>query len=238
MPLTSSDATPATLPPADFAARLREALSALADPQRAPAMAAYMKGHFAFFGVPMPARRAAVKPLVVALGRRPDPDWLLAVAEALWACEERECQYVAADLLVKFARLLEARHEPRLARLVQTRAWWDTVDPLASRVYGTLVRSAPALCERLDAYASHPDLWLRRVAILHQLSCADDTDRARLDAILTANLAHTDFFIRKAMGWALREFAYTDPDWVRAWLGAHADEVSGLTRREALKRIG
>lgn len=236
--MTNASASEQPLSPVAFAAQLREAVAAHADPQRAQAMAAYMKGHFVFFGVPMPARRAAVKPLLAALGRRPDPDWLLAVAEALWACEARECQYVAADLLVKFASRLEARHEPRLAQLVQTRAWWDTVDPLASRVYGTLVRSAPALRARLDAYARHASLWLRRVAILQQLTWAEDTDRERLDAILTANLAHPDFFIRKAMGWALREFAYTDPGWVRAWLAAHADEVSGLTRREALKRIG
>lgn len=98
-------------------------------------------------------------------------------------------------------------------------------------------RRAPELRLRLDGYATHEDIWLRRVAILYQLMYAGDTDRVRLAATLAANLDQTDFFIRKAMGWALRQFARTDPDWVRAWLAAHAEQVSGLTRREALKRL-
>ncbi|MDO6387870.1 DNA alkylation repair protein [Uliginosibacterium sp. 31-12] len=224
--------------PQVFAASLREQLAAQAEPSRAGPMAAYMQQRFAFFGLPTPARRAAVKPLLASLGKAPDPDWLLAVAQALWAFDERECQYVAVDLLVKFAARLEARHEPQLAALVQAKAWWDSVDLLAAHVYGGLCRRAPALRARLDGYATHEDIWLRRVAILHQLMYAGDTDRVRLAATLAANLDQTDFFIRKAMGWALRQFARTDPAWVRAWLEAHGGQVSGLTRREALKRLG
>jgi len=229
---------PSPAPSADqFAASLRQQLATLADPARAAPMAAYMKQRFVFFGIPTPARRAAVKAQVASLGRAPDADWLVAVAEALWGFEERECQYVAVDLLVKYAARFEARHEPQLAALVQAKAWWDSVDLIAAHVYGSLCRRAPALQARLDAYATHEDLWLRRVAILHQLNYAGETDRARLDAILTANLDHTDFFIRNAMGWALRQFARHDADWVRDWLQTHADRVSGLTRREALKHL-
>ncbi|MDP5238161.1 DNA alkylation repair protein [Uliginosibacterium sp. 31-16] len=223
--------------PEQFATDLRLLLAAQADPARAAPMAAYMKQRFAFFGIPTPARRAAVKPAFASLGKAPEADWLLAVAEALWAFDERECQYVAVDLLVKFAARFETRHEPQLAALVRAKAWWDSVDLLAAHVYGGLCRRAPSLRVRLDAYATHEDMWLRRVAILHQLMYAGETDRARLAAILSANLDQPDFFIRKAMGWALRQFARTDPDWVREWLAAHADQVSGLTRREALKRL-
>ncbi|GAB2885163.1 DNA alkylation repair protein [Uliginosibacterium flavum] len=221
----------------NFASALRAALAAKADPVRAAPMAAYMKQRFVFFGIPTSARRAAVKPLIATLGKAPEADWLLGVAEALWEFDERECQYVAVDLLVKFAGRLEARHEPQLVALVRAKAWWDSVDLLAAHVYGTLCRKAPELRLRLDGYATHEDLWLRRVAILSQLNYAAETDRARLAAALTANLGQSDFFIRKAMGWALRQFARTDPDWVCAWLDAHAGQVSGLTRREALKRI-
>ncbi|MEC5386652.1 DNA alkylation repair protein [Uliginosibacterium sp. H3] len=220
-----------------FATNLRQQLATLADPTRAAPMAAYMKQRFVFFGIPSPARRAAVKAQVAGLGRAPDADWLLAVAEALWGFDERECQYVAVDLLVKFAARFEASHEPRLAALVQAKAWWDSADLIAAHVYGSLCRRAPALQARLDAYATHEDMWLRRVAILHQLNYAGETDRARLDAILKANLDHTDFFIRKAMGWALRQFARHDAAWVRDWVVENADRVSGLTRREALKRL-
>jgi 3-methyladenine DNA glycosylase AlkD len=220
-----------------FAASLRQQLAALADPARAAPMAAYMKQRFVFFGIPTPVRRAAVKAQIASLGRAPDADWLLAVAEALWGFDERECQYVAVDLLVRFAARFEASHESRLAALVHAKAWWDSVDLIAAHVYGSLCRRAPALQARLDAYATHEDMWLRRVAILYQLNYADGTDRVRLAAILTANLDHTDFFIRKAMGWALRQFARHDAEWVHEWLEAHADRVSGLTRREALKRL-
>jgi 3-methyladenine DNA glycosylase AlkD len=220
-----------------FAAHLRQRLAALADPARSAPMAAYMKQRFVFFGIPTPARRAAVRAQVASLGRGPDADWLLAVAEALWDFEERECQYVAVDLLVKFAARFEAHHEPRIAALVQAKAWWDSVDLIAAHVYGSLCRRAPTLRETLDAYATHEDMWLRRVAILHQLNYAGATDLARLDAILTANLDHTDFFIRKAMGWALRQFARHDADWVRGWLTQHAEQVSALTRREALRQL-
>ena len=223
--------------PEQFATALRQLLAAYADPARAAPMAAYMQQRFVFFGIPTPARRAAVKPLLATLGKAPEADWLLAVAEALWAFTERECQYVAVDLLVKFAARFEARHEPQLAALLRAKAWWDSVDLLAAHVYGNLCQRSPELRARLDAYARHEDIWLRRVAILHQLNYAGETDRARLAAILTANLDQPDFFIRKAMGWALRQFARTDPDWVRAWLAAHAAQVSGLTRREALKRL-
>lgn len=222
--------------PEDFSAGLRRCLVAHADAVRALAMVAYMKHRFAFFGIPTPARRALVKPLLATLGKAPDLGWLLSVAETLWAFDERECQYVAVDLLVKHAARFEAQHEPRLAALVRGKAWWDSVDLLAAHVYGALCRKAPVLRRRMDVYARHENLWLRRVAILHQLNYGPETDRDRLGAILSVNLGHGDFFIRKAMGWALRQFARQDPDWVRGWLNAHAGEVSPLTRREALKR--
>jgi 3-methyladenine DNA glycosylase AlkD len=226
-----------TLSAAQFAAGLRQVLAAQADPVRARQMQAYMKQHFGFFGISTPLRRAAVKPMVAALGKHVDGDWLLAVAETLWGFDERECQYVAVDLLVTGAGRLEARHEPRLAMLIRQKSWWDSVDLLASRVYGTLCRNAPELRVRLDGYAGHECLWLRRVAILYQLNYGADTDLDRLSATLVANLGDEDFFIRKAMGWALRQFARTDPKWVRNWITAYAGQVSGLTRREALKHL-
>jgi 3-methyladenine DNA glycosylase AlkD len=223
--------------PTEFAQAVRAQLASVADPTRAVQMAAYMKQRFAFFGIPAPARRAAVKAVVADAGRLPEAPWLLAAAEALWRCPERECQYVAVDLLVQCAAAFTASHETRLAALVRARAWWDSVDLLAIHVYGDLCRRAPALRTTVDAYATHDDIWLRRVAILYQLNYAGATDRARLATTLSANLGQPDFFIRKAMGWALRQFARHDPAWVRAWLQQHGDRVSGLTRREALKHL-
>ena len=223
--------------PVYFAGALRAALAAQADPARAAPMAAYMQQRFVFFGIPTPLRRALVMPLIAPLGKAPEADWLLGVAEALWQFDERECQYVAVDLLVKFAPRFEARHEPQLAALVRAKAWWDSVDLLAARVYGPLCRKAPSLLAQLDAYATSDDLWLRRVAILYPLYYAQQTDLTRLSATLVANLQHPDFFIRKAMGWALRQYARTDADWVRRWLDEQGAAVPALTRREAAKHL-
>ena len=200
-------------------------------------MAAYMKQRFAFFGIPTPIRRKTVNPLLKQISQVLDADGLLALAQILWCFEERECQYVAVDLLVKHAKRFEARHEPLLAALIQTKSWWDSVDSLATHVYGSLCRHSAPMQARMQAYALHQNMWLRRVAILHQLNYANETDRTRLSFILTANVGQSDFFIRKAMGWALRQLARTDPDWVREWLDTHATTVSGLTRREALKHL-
>ena len=223
--------------PEQFAAEIRQQLVAHADPLRAEPMASYMKLQFVFFGIPTPLRRATVKPLIEALGKNSDFDSLLQVAQCLWQFEERECQYVAADILVKYAHSLQARHEPLISELVQQKSWWDTLDPLATRVFGALCRNAPELIVRIDGYATHKNLWMRRVAILVQLHDGAQTDRARLARALESNLQDKDFFIRKAMGWALRQLARTDPTWVQTWLADHAGQVSGLTQREALKRL-
>lgn len=220
-----------------FAQEVRETLLQAADQQRAGAMAAYMKNRFAFFGIPTPERRNLIKPLACTAGRSPDPEWLLEIAETLWDFAERECQYVAVDLLVKHASRIEASHEGRVAHLIRSKSWWDSVDPLAARVYGDLVRRSPALLPVMHAYAEHEDLWLRRVAILHQLHYGPATDVQRLDEVLRANLAHPDFFIRKAMGWALRQYARTNAGWVLAWLETHRGQISSLTYREASKHL-
>lgn len=220
-----------------FAGAVRDALSAHADAKRAAPMAAYMKGHFAFFGIPTPERRALAKPLIDLAGKGPNADWLIEVAERLWQFPERENQYVACDLLSRHAKQLQAVHEVGLAGLVTARSWWDTVDTLANRVYGPLVANHPALAVRVRSYAAHDDVWLRRVAILHPMHYGEETDVEALAMVLDENLAHPDFFIRKASGWILRQYARTAPDWVRAYVASRADRMSPLTRREALKHL-
>lgn len=220
-----------------FANEIRETLQQAANAQRADAMSAYMKNRFPFFGIATPERRRHVKPKLACMGRTPDPAWLLELAETLWSFDERECQYVATDLLVRHAPRIDAAHEGRIAGLIRAKSWWDTVDPLATHVYGDLMFRCPALLPVIHAYAEHEDLWLRRVAILHQLRYGTSTDVQRLDEVLQANLAHADFFVRKAMGWALREYAYTDPVWVRNWLVEHHGAISPLTHREASKHL-
>ena len=212
-------------------------LAELASPDNAASMAAYMKHQFAFYGIQTAARRTCTAPLIAALGKRPEPEFVLCIAEALWAYPQRECQYLAADILRKFALQLPAEAEPRLANLVISKAWWDTVDTLAAHVYGVLATQHPATLPTLLQHATSPHLWLRRVAVLYPLMHKHTTDTARLTQILDLNLSDTDFFIRKAIGWILRQYARCQPDWVRGYVDSRGDLLAPLSRREALKHL-
>ncbi|QEL57270.1 DNA alkylation repair protein [Chromobacterium paludis] len=213
---------------------LRAALNSVANPSRAPAMRAYMREQFDFLGVPAPARRKAAGPWIKSHDAA-GPDGWLELAEALWRQPEREFQYVAVDLLARHAAMLPASALPRLLALVSDKSWWDTVDGLAAWIIGEQVRARRELQSDMDRLSGDGDFWLRRIAILHQLYWKRDTDVERLFRYCAANAADTEFFIRKAIGWALREYAYTDADAVRGFVASAA--LSPLSRREALKRI-
>ncbi|MCS5478690.1 DNA alkylation repair protein [Corynebacterium sp. YIM 101645] len=186
-------------------------------------MSAYMRGQFPFLGIPTPARRAAAKE--VLRGRRKVVDREL--VEECWAAAEREFQYVACDHLRDVS--LGPGDVAWLRSLVVRKSWWDTVDALAKPI------GRAATAEQMQIWARDGDLWVRRVAILHQLGRKADTDVVLLAEIIRANLGSSEFFIDKAIGWALREYAKTAPGWVRDFLAAH--EVSALTRREASKYL-
>jgi len=121
--------------------------------------------------------------------------------------------------------------------LITTKSWWDTVDALATRFVGDLVRRHPALVATMDDWSAEPDLWLVRTAILHQLHYGPATDTERLFAYCSRQAGHPDFFVRKAIGWALRHYARTDPDAVRQFVAAHASRLSPLSVREATKHL-
>jgi 3-methyladenine DNA glycosylase AlkD len=212
---------------ADFAVRR--------DPERAAAMAAYMRDQFEFFGLPAPAVRAVERSAFAGLPR-PTPADLRAVALACWEREEREFQYAACDYLRKFVSVAGPEFVPVLRTLITTKSWWDTVDPLATRVTGDLVRACPSLVETMDAWSADENMWLVRTALLFQLHSGVETDTARLFEYCTRQARHPDFFVRKAIGWALRHYARTDPSAVRAFVET-TPALSGLSRREALKHL-
>jgi 3-methyladenine DNA glycosylase AlkD len=214
------------------------ALLSLADPARAPAMKAYMKQRHEFLGIPTPARRLALKPLLATL-KTADADVLLAAAEQLWAMPEREFQYAAIDILAKFSRKLELDHVPAMLELAQQKSWWDTVDGLAGVIGDVLYRwrYSQEMEELVEAALIHPDLWVRRIAMLHQLRWKSDTDAARLFRFATTLAPESDFFIRKAVGWALRDYSWHQPQAVREFVDRMGDKLSPLSRREALRAL-
>ncbi|MES2298330.1 MAG: DNA alkylation repair protein [Pseudomonadota bacterium] len=215
------------------------ALAPLADPARAPHMRAYMKEHFAFLGIQTPARRAAIAPLLRAM-KGSDRAALLAAAQALWRQPEREYQYVALDLLARYWKTLSLADLDALLALACDKSWWDSVDGMAG-IIGDILHAALAHtsdCQRrMDQALASDNLWVRRIAMLHQLGWRADTDRQRLFSYALALAAEPDFFIRKAIGWALRDHARHAPDQVRQFLLAQAGVLSPLTLREAGKHL-
>ncbi len=214
-----------------FVSAVTNALAPLADPAQAPGMAAYMKHQFRYLGIATPARRAACADLVRGFDGNP-----IAAAKALWKCEEREYQYVAVDLLRRHVKRLDGGDLPALEVLVQTKSWWDSVDALVPTI-GEIVYRERSVAARMDQLIEADDFWLRRVAILHQLAWKDETDEKRLFRYCLQCADEKEFFIRKAIGWALRQHARTAPDAVRRFVDAHHGRLSGLSVREATKHL-
>lgn len=206
------------------------------DPDRATKMATYMRDLFPFCGVQSKAMIEIQRETIARLGK-PDRADVLAFARECWDMPEREYQYGATKLLRRYAKLLESDDLGQIRFFVVTKSWWDTVDELANHVVGTMVQADPALANSMDAWSTDPNMWVARTAILHQLRYKADTDTDRLFGYCRSQMGHNDFFIRKAIGWSLRQYARTDPDAVRAFVSEHEEELSGLSRREALKHL-
>ena len=162
---------------------------------------------------------------------------VVAMAYDLRAQPEGEFDYVAGDLLRANQDRLGPEHLADIERFVTTDSWWDTVDALASPTVGTIVRNHPSVATAMDGWIEADDIWLARVAILHQLHFGEHTDAGRLFGYALCRADDREFFIRKAIGWALRQYARTDPDAVRAFVMQHAADLSPLTLSEATKHL-
>jgi 3-methyladenine DNA glycosylase AlkD len=215
--------------------KLVDRLRAEADPQRAVPMRAYMRDQFPFLGIPSPRLTTLVRAMALP---KPTEDDLRELALFLWEQPEREFQYVACGQLRRHVKVCGPGFLDVARQLIVTKSWWDTVDTLASHTVGPLVRKHPELLATMDAWIGAENMWLARTAILHQLGYKDSTDAARLFHYCAARAGHPDFFIRKAIGWALREYAKSDPVAVRAFVRAHDAALSGLSKREALRNVG
>ncbi|MEV0731514.1 DNA alkylation repair protein [Polymorphospora sp. NPDC050346] len=218
-------------------ARLTTVYAAAADPARGAQMAAYMRDRFPFLGIQAPARAVLGRQVLAGLGR-PDEADLRAVAVGCWTLPEREYQYFACDWLRRHARVCSAGFLSTARELITTRSWWDTIDPLAVHLVGPLVAAHPELVPAMDGWIGDDDPWLVRTAVLHQLGYREATDAGRLFRYCVRQAGHPDFFVRKAIGWALREYARTDPEAVRAFVVAHRSRLAPLSAREALRNIG
>jgi 3-methyladenine DNA glycosylase AlkD len=214
--------------------RLTATYVAAADPERAVPMRAYMKDIAPFLGLTTPVRRALSRTVLEGTPR-PDETDCTAIALRCWELPEREYQYFAVDYLRRHVRHCTSGFLPVARHLVSTVPWWDTVDALASHVVGGLVAGDPKLATDMDAWIVDEDMWVARTALLHQLRYKEHTDTERLFAYCLRQSGHPEFFIRKAIGWCLREYAWTDPEAVRDFLAREKGRFAPLSVREALK---
>jgi 3-methyladenine DNA glycosylase AlkD len=220
---------------------LRAGLAAAADPAVAPAMQAYMKSDLPYFGVRATSCRAVCTRVIAA---HPLPDraaWQAAVRRLCDEATHREELYAAVALLRdrRYAEYRDVDVLPLYQHVLVTGSWWDVVDDTAAHLVGPLLLAHPAeVGPVLRAWAVDEDRWLRRTSVIAQLLAKERTDLDLLTTAIEANVDDRDFFLRKAIGWALRQYARTDPDWVRAFVAEHADRLSPLSRREALKHLG
>jgi 3-methyladenine DNA glycosylase AlkD len=212
------------------------------DPGRARDMSAYMRDRFPFIGIPTPRRRGL---LAESWGDLPEPspDELAAATDQLWRLAGREYQYAACDLLGRFLGTPRRAHRfgpgfltSAVLPLLTSKPWWDTVDSLRAVAVGPLVAAHPGLVETMRTWVEDDDPWLVRSAVIHQLGYGRATDEALLLELCARRADDREFFVAKAIGWALRTHARHRPDAVRQFCTDHP-ELTPLARREALKHL-
>jgi 3-methyladenine DNA glycosylase AlkD len=220
-------------------AALRRAMARAANPKKALGMQKYMKSTMPYYGLNLPEVRAISRQVLEA-SRLDCAEWRKTILELWRGASYREERYAALYLLrtKEHRDCITADLMPMLEEMVVTGAWWDLVDELAT-VIGELLRAhANEIKPLMRRWSTDDNLWKRRVSIICQLAFKRHTDLELLYANIEPNLGDRDFFIRKAIGWALRQYAWTDPKEVARYVREHETQLSGLSRREALKNLG
>jgi 3-methyladenine DNA glycosylase AlkD len=224
----------------DLAETVRTALAAIGDPVRARGQQAYMKSAMPYLGVSAVPLRNVCKEVFKDL-RWPDSTAWRADVLALWrGATHREERYAAIELSgVRAARPFQRMDALTMyEEMIVTGAWWDYVDAIAGhRLWAILENDRPAMRKTMLAWSRDRDMWKRRSSIICQLRAKRETDLDLLYACIEPSLDSKEFFLRKAIGWALRQYAWTDPDEVRRYVAANEGRLSGLSKREALKNI-
>ncbi|SEK09901.1 DNA alkylation repair protein [Paraburkholderia diazotrophica] len=224
--------------PKQFADAVEAAFRPLANPEQAAKMERYMLNRYVFLGLPAPVRRGAVRMLIAQPWQSSHA--LLDAAQVLWNKAEREYCYTAIDLLMRHHRLLSTDDISTLRQLLEQESWWETVDGLTSVIGAVLLASDRASGKgqaSMDEWVWDANFWVRRAAMLHQRGWRLNTDTQRLFCYAEQLAGEKEFFIRKAIGWALRDYARWDDASVRKFVRVNMHTLSPLTVREALKRL-
>jgi 3-methyladenine DNA glycosylase AlkD len=198
-------------------------------------MKAYMRNQFEFLGLRTPERRKLFRAFLKENGK-PSIEELLEIVPELWEQPEREFQYVAMELVEKQAKHLSTSHLPLIEKMIVEKSWWDTVDLIASHLVGGIFKEPSNEKNKyLEKWIHSENMWLNRTAILYQLSYKKNTDANQLFSIILLHKESKEFFIQKAIGWALREYSKTAPEEVKNFI--ENEELAALSKREGMKHI-
>ncbi|CAI3275451.1 DNA alkylation repair protein [Enterococcus cecorum] len=204
------------------------------NPERAISMSKYMKDQFSFYGIAAADRKNLYKDFLKTVKKQGTLDW--AFLEQCYADDYREFQYLAYEYLLAMKKQLSFEDISLVKDLVMKKSWWDTVDFLA-QVVGNIALKDSRVDEWMLAWSQEENTWVRRVSILYQLRFKEKTNTTQLEHILLNCLGTNEFFINKAIGWALREYSKTNPDWVRDFLEKYQEQMANLSIREASKYL-
>lgn len=204
------------------------------NPERANSMSKYMKDQFSFYGIAASDRRNLYKDFLKTEKKQGSIDWEF--INQCYSDAHREFQYLAYDYLLAMKKQVCFEDISSIKDLVMAKSWWDTVDMLA-QVVGNIALKDSRVDEEMLAWSREENIWVQRIAILYQLRFKEKTNTTQLEQIILNCLGTNEFFINKAIGWSLREYSKTNPDWVRTFLENHQEQMANLSIREASKYL-
>ena len=217
----------------DFLQTLEIEFEANSNPQIAEGQKAYMRNQFEFYGITSPKRREIQRPFLVK-SFLPSKEKLHELVKTLWQKPQREYQFFAQELVFKYTKQFSISDISILEYMVTHKSWWDTVDYIAVKLIGPYFERYPEqLDTHLEKWLASDNIWLQRCCLLYQLKRKEEIDTLRLGQIIQRLLGSKEFFINKAIGWVLREYSRTNPEWVKEFVAVN--DLANISRREALR---
>lgn len=221
----------------DLLSELRTAFSKYADPQRARGQQAYMKSTMPYWGVMVPEVRKICNQIFKNHVPQSNQEYRETVVHLFESAQRREEWYAGMNYAKKFKKFITEENLDLYLEIIRLTQWWDIVDDFAVHLVGETLKESDNIAAYLRQWITDENMWVRRTALLAQLKYKEKTDAALLAELILAVVHEKEFFIRKAIGWVLREYSYTDPEWVKNFIKKHEDKLSGLSIREGLKAI-
>jgi len=221
--------------PENYIRQIEAIFNAHRNPEIAGQMEAYMRNQFQFLGIKAPARRELLKPFLTK-ANLPPLNELNNIVVHFWENPQREYQFIVMEMANRYIKEMTPEYFKLFEYMISTKPWWDTVDFIASNLVGSLALHYPYQgMNQINRWRKSNNLWLVRTCLIFQLKYKDKVDEKLLFSLIEENIEHPDFFIRKAIGWALRQYGKFEPENVITFVNSHA--LSGLSKREALKNL-